>query len=339
MCARDWRGYGDSGGALRAFREAEAYDGPSLIIACSHCVAHGYDMREGLSQQYGAVPSGRWPLIRYDPVARTDGGNPFLLDSPRPRMSLGDYRKGELRFCALGGRPADRGRPPARPRPAGRRPALAALRGDGDPQRERLPFRSAPGKLMDRSTNYMGLALRNPLAASPSPLSYTLDGVRRPASGVRRPASGVRRPASGGWQTAASARSFCSRCSSSRCERSGASYPARRGDRRELPEALGYFPTVVEEDGGPRSYLALLERAVSTVDGPTRRLSMRRSGTRMRSCRRASRRDSDWRSPKRCGSSDRSWQVGSVVFTIRWRMTDRACCYQTRATSNRPGQR
>jgi pyruvate-ferredoxin/flavodoxin oxidoreductase len=86
---------------LRAFREAEAYDGPSLIIAYSHCVAHGYDMREGLGQQYGAVASGHWPLIRYDPVARDDGSNPFLLDSPRPRMSLADYRKGELRFRAL----------------------------------------------------------------------------------------------------------------------------------------------------------------------------------------------------------------------------------------------
>jgi pyruvate-ferredoxin/flavodoxin oxidoreductase len=86
---------------LRAFREAEAYDGPSLIIAYSHCIAHGYDMRDGLNQQYGAVASGHWPLIRYDPVVRAGGGNPFLLDSPRPRMSLGDYRKGELRFRAL----------------------------------------------------------------------------------------------------------------------------------------------------------------------------------------------------------------------------------------------
>ena len=86
---------------LRAFREAEAYDGPSLIIAYSHCVAHGYDMREGLGQQYKAVASGHWPLVRYDPLVRAAGGNPFLLDSPRPRMSLGDYRKGELRFRAL----------------------------------------------------------------------------------------------------------------------------------------------------------------------------------------------------------------------------------------------
>jgi len=86
---------------LRAFREAEAYDGPSLIIAYSHCIAHGYDMRDGLDQQYRAVAAGHWPLIRYDPVARADGGNPFLLDSPRPRMRLADYRKRELRFRAL----------------------------------------------------------------------------------------------------------------------------------------------------------------------------------------------------------------------------------------------
>jgi len=86
---------------LRAFREAEAYDGPSLIIAYSHCVAHGYDMREGLGQQHAAVASGHWPLIRYDPVVGEAGDNPFLLDSSRPRMALADYRKGELRFRAL----------------------------------------------------------------------------------------------------------------------------------------------------------------------------------------------------------------------------------------------
>ncbi len=86
---------------LTAFREAEAYDGPSLVIAYSHCIAHGYEMRDGLDQQYRAVASGHWPLIRYDPVVRATGGNPFLLDSPRPRMALADYRKGELRFRAL----------------------------------------------------------------------------------------------------------------------------------------------------------------------------------------------------------------------------------------------
>jgi pyruvate-ferredoxin/flavodoxin oxidoreductase len=86
---------------LRAFREAEAYDGPSLLIAYSHCIAHGYEMKDGLDQQYRAVASGHWPLMRYDPAARAEGANPFLLDSPRPRMPLADYRRRELRFRAL----------------------------------------------------------------------------------------------------------------------------------------------------------------------------------------------------------------------------------------------
>jgi pyruvate-ferredoxin/flavodoxin oxidoreductase len=86
---------------LRAFREAEAYDGPSLIIAYSHCIAHGIEMRDGLGQQYRAVASGYWPLIRYDPLLRTAGGNPFLLDSPRPRIPLTDYTQRELRYRAL----------------------------------------------------------------------------------------------------------------------------------------------------------------------------------------------------------------------------------------------
>jgi pyruvate-ferredoxin/flavodoxin oxidoreductase len=86
---------------LEAFREAEAYDGPSLIIAYSHCIAHGIDMRNGLDQQYRAVASGHWPLVRYDPVLRATGANPFLLDSPRPRIPLADYAYRELRYRAL----------------------------------------------------------------------------------------------------------------------------------------------------------------------------------------------------------------------------------------------
>jgi pyruvate-ferredoxin/flavodoxin oxidoreductase len=86
---------------LRAFREAEGYDGPSLIIAYSHCIAHGIDMRKGLDQQYRAVASGHWPLVRYDPVLRATGGNPFLLDSPRPRIPLADYLYRELRYRML----------------------------------------------------------------------------------------------------------------------------------------------------------------------------------------------------------------------------------------------
>jgi len=86
---------------LRAFREAEAYDGPSLVIAYSHCIAHGIEMRDGLGQQYRAVASGYWPLVRYDPLVRAAGGNPFLLDSPRPRIALADYTQRELRYRSL----------------------------------------------------------------------------------------------------------------------------------------------------------------------------------------------------------------------------------------------
>ena len=86
---------------LSAFREAEAYDGPSLVLAYSHCIAHGIDMRNGLDQQYRAVASGYWPLIRYDPMVRAGGGNPFLLDSPRPRIPLSDYTNRELRYRSL----------------------------------------------------------------------------------------------------------------------------------------------------------------------------------------------------------------------------------------------
>ncbi|WP_022909332.1 pyruvate:ferredoxin (flavodoxin) oxidoreductase [Aestuariimicrobium kwangyangense] len=86
---------------LKAFREAEAYDGPSLILAYSHCIAHGIDMTKGLDQQYLAVHSGHWPLMRFNPVLREAGKNPFLLDSPRPRVPLRTYHENELRFRML----------------------------------------------------------------------------------------------------------------------------------------------------------------------------------------------------------------------------------------------
>jgi len=86
---------------LRAFREAEAYPGPSLIIAYSPCIAHGIDMKFGLDQQYRAVNCGHWPLIRFNPVARWEGSNPFLLDSPRPRLKVKDYIYRELRYKML----------------------------------------------------------------------------------------------------------------------------------------------------------------------------------------------------------------------------------------------
>lgn len=86
---------------LQAFREAEAYDGPSLILAYSHCIAHGYNLQFGLQQQDLAVASGYWPLVRYNPELRKTEHNPFVLDSPRPRIPLKDYAYNELRYKML----------------------------------------------------------------------------------------------------------------------------------------------------------------------------------------------------------------------------------------------
>jgi pyruvate-ferredoxin/flavodoxin oxidoreductase len=86
---------------LLALREAERYPGPSLILAYSHCIAHGIDMKFGMRQQKLAVASGHWPLMRYNPVLRDEGRNPFLLDSQRPSVSLKEYTEREIRYRVL----------------------------------------------------------------------------------------------------------------------------------------------------------------------------------------------------------------------------------------------
>jgi pyruvate-ferredoxin/flavodoxin oxidoreductase len=86
---------------LRAFLEAEAYDGPSLIIAYSHCIAHGITMAKGMEQQTAAVESGRWLLYRYDPRRVEQGENPLLLDSRAPKRSLEQAMYSENRFKML----------------------------------------------------------------------------------------------------------------------------------------------------------------------------------------------------------------------------------------------
>jgi pyruvate-ferredoxin/flavodoxin oxidoreductase len=86
---------------LLAFREAEAWGGPSLILAYCHCIAHGIDMRQGLRQQDLAVASGYWPLFRYNPAMRAVGENPFRLDSPRPSRPFMDYAGNEWRYRSL----------------------------------------------------------------------------------------------------------------------------------------------------------------------------------------------------------------------------------------------
>ena len=87
--------------AVTVFREAESYPGPSLIIAYSHCVAHGYSMSQGLEQQKRAVACGYWPLFRFDPRRAERGENPMKLDSAAPKSSLRDFTSNESRFQML----------------------------------------------------------------------------------------------------------------------------------------------------------------------------------------------------------------------------------------------
>jgi pyruvate-ferredoxin/flavodoxin oxidoreductase len=98
--ARVAMGGGDTH-TIKTFLEAEAYNGPSLIIAYSHCIAHGYDMAFGMNQQKSAVLSGYWPLMRYNPAMRLEGKNPFQLDSKAPSMPLKDYVYQEARYTIL----------------------------------------------------------------------------------------------------------------------------------------------------------------------------------------------------------------------------------------------
>ena len=86
---------------LRALIEAEAYDGPSLIIAYSHCIAHGYDMAKGLEQQKLAVQSGHWPMYRYDPRLAEEGKNPLIIESKEPSIPMSQYAYNETRYKML----------------------------------------------------------------------------------------------------------------------------------------------------------------------------------------------------------------------------------------------
>ncbi|MBZ5504832.1 MAG: pyruvate:ferredoxin (flavodoxin) oxidoreductase [Acidobacteriia bacterium] len=86
---------------LKAFNEAEAYQGPSLIIAYAHCIAHGIDMTHGLDQQKLAVQSGHWPLFRFDPRRAASGKNPMQLDSKPPSVPLEEYLYNETRYTML----------------------------------------------------------------------------------------------------------------------------------------------------------------------------------------------------------------------------------------------
>jgi len=87
--------------AVKAFAEAESYNGPSLILSYSHCIAHGIDMAKGYETQKQAVASGHWPLYRYDPRLCAEGKNPLQLDSKAPTMDFAEFAYGQNRFRTL----------------------------------------------------------------------------------------------------------------------------------------------------------------------------------------------------------------------------------------------
>ncbi len=87
--------------AVRALLEAEAFDGPSLVIAYSHCIAHGINMTTAVDEQKKAVACGHWPLYRYNPDLTAEGANPLALDSKEPTISFEEYAFGENRYRVL----------------------------------------------------------------------------------------------------------------------------------------------------------------------------------------------------------------------------------------------
>ncbi len=86
---------------VRAFAEAESYDGPSIIVAYSHCIAHGINMTRGMEEQKKAVASGYWPLVRFDPRLAAQGKNPLQIDSKAPSLPFEEYAYGENRYRSL----------------------------------------------------------------------------------------------------------------------------------------------------------------------------------------------------------------------------------------------
>ena len=98
--ARVAMGYSDQH-TLKAFIEAESFNGPSIIIAYSHCINHGIEMEKGLEQQKLAVQSGMWPLYRYDPRLHEEGKNPLQIDCKEPTIPVDTYMYNENRFRML----------------------------------------------------------------------------------------------------------------------------------------------------------------------------------------------------------------------------------------------
>ena len=230
---------------LLAFREAEAYPGPSLILAYSHCIAHGIDMRFGMRQQDLAVASGYWPLFRYNPAMRAVGENPFRLDSPAPDAAIPRLCLQRNPLPLAGPDPPGRGRAAARGGAGRDRGEIPALRRNGRVGAEAVSQGAAGAGLrgtltMDLATTYLGLRAE----ASADRVLVAVDGRTRQPS----PAGGRRRR---GDRAAVDFRG------ADRGRGCGARAADRRRDR-QLPGGLVVFPAQRPVSrSGPHRYLEL----------------------------------------------------------------------------------
>ncbi len=261
----------------KALLEADAWPGPSLVIAYSTCIAHGIDMSKSMTHQKDAVKSGYWPLYRFHP-SEIDGGKPFKLDSPTPSIPIADFVATETRFAVL-----------QRTHPE-RAAELATLaQADADerwryyeqlagiertvPHIHRPDPDILPEVESDAGYRYeakgMGHEHRpaDPLPRSRAPLADRRLG-RATQRAIRSWRDGSRRPAS--------ARSSCRRCSR---RRSSPRSSGSRGRSSRAPsmfaEALDYFPAVQTFAGAADRYLAALERVKAAVDDPDHRQPQR----------------------------------------------------------------
>ena len=230
---------------LKAFLEAEAYDGPALIIAYSHCIAHGINMTTAMQNQKAAVDTGQWLLYRYNPDLAAQGENPFRLDSSAPKTKVEQYLNMENRFKML-----------TKTNPQEAKMLFAQAQEDVNrrwqllsPRQTRIQNRQRR-KIMNLSTTYLGMKLRTPLVPSASPLCDSIDDIRK-------------------MEDAGAAAVVLSSLFEDqiRHERQELHHYLTEGTE-SYAEALSYFPEPAEFRLGPEEYLQHIAKAKDSVGIP-----------------------------------------------------------------------
>ena len=236
---------------LRAFQEADSYTGPSLIIAYSHCIAHGIEMSTSMSHQKEAAASGYWPLYRYDPRLAERGESSVPPRQPQAEPPIQGVRHEGGPFRHADPVQPRTGRAAPAPGPARHRRALAFLRTDGG----RRALRSRPdgrGASMnvDLTTRYLGLELQNPLVISACSLTGKLDTLRR-------------------LEDAGAAAAVMPSLFEEQIEHDEmAIYRFYEHGAESFPEALSYFPELDDYNTGPDAYLRHIEEAKRSLSIP-----------------------------------------------------------------------